>query len=156
MTENATPSTSISKEESINPAAHFVYECTSISREELIDRAAHFVYEAARWAAQAANAPIIPAPWIDREEPFKVQFRQAVERQCIGSPSDSPEELHNSWMFSYLTMGWRYGNRYSAKEKTHPDLLPYCYLEKREQDKDRVFMALCEIVRQWIIPEWSH
>ena len=34
--------------------------------------------------------------------------------------------------------------------KTHPDLVPYAQLGQLERDKDAVFVALCEIARQWI------
>lgn len=114
------------------------------------ERRAEFVYNAARLAAQAATAPIIPVPWKEREEPFKKQFREVIKRQCGEQRSTSPEELHGSWMQAYFVMGWVYGEEYSKENKIHPDLVPYADLEQREQDKDAVFVALCEIARQWI------
>ena len=116
----------------------------------LTERRAVFVYEAARLAAQAANAPIVPVSWDEREEHFKVQFRQVIERQCSDQRSNSPEELHGSWMQAYSLMGWAYGPEYSHEKKTHPDLVSYADLEQLERDKDAVFTALCEIARQWI------
>lgn len=117
---------------------------------DLMERRAKFVYDAARLAAQAANAPIIPVPWDDREAPFKAQFQKVIERQCGEQRSRSPEELHGSWMQAYFIMGWVYGPEYNRESKTHPDLLPYVDLEQLERDKDAVFVALCEIARQWI------
>ena len=114
------------------------------------ERRAIFVYDGARLAAIAAGAPIIPVPWAEREEPFKAQFREVIERQCGPQRSMSPEELHGSWMQAYYGMGWIYGTKYSREEKTHPDLVHYAQLGKLEQDKDSVFVALCEIARQWI------
>jgi len=116
----------------------------------LTERRAKFVYEAARLQAKAVNAPVIPDGWEEREEPFKKQFYEVIERQCGEQRSKSPEELHGSWMQSYLTMGWKYDENYSRENKTHPDLVPYADLEQREQDKDAVFVSLCEIARQWI------
>lgn len=116
----------------------------------LTERRARFVYDAARLAAIAAGAPIVPVPWDDREAPFRSQFLSVIERQCGPSRSTSPEELHGSWMQSYLTMGWVYGDTYSRENKTHPDLVPYAKLGQLERDKDAVFVALCEIARQWI------
>jgi len=116
----------------------------------LVDRRAKFVYDGARLAAMAANAPIIPVIWDEREEPFKDQFLKVIERQCGEQRSQSPEELHESWMRAYFAMGWEYGGKYSREEKIHPDLVPYTQLGKLEQDKDSVFVALCEIARQWI------
>jgi hypothetical protein len=114
------------------------------------ERRAEFVYEAARLAAIAAAAPIIPAFWTDREGPFRKQFVEVIERQCGPQRSSSPEELHGSWMQAYYAMGWQYGEVYDTDKKLHPDLVPYAELGQLEQDKDAVFVALCEIARLWI------
>ena len=116
----------------------------------LLEHRAKFVYDAARLAAQAADAPIIPVTWDEREESFKAQFRKVIERQCGEQRSCSPEELHGSWMQAYFAMGWVYGPTYSRENKIHPDLVPYANLGQLERDKDTVFVALCEIARQWI------
>jgi len=117
---------------------------------EITEQRAKFVCDGVRLTAQAASAPIIPVPWDEREEPFKAQFREVIERQCSDQRSRSPEELHGSWMQAYFAMGWVYESEYSRENKTHPDLVPYADLGKLEQDKDAVFVALCEIARQWI------
>jgi len=116
----------------------------------LTERRAKFVYESARLAAQVAEAPIIPDEWEKRELPFKEQFYEVIERQCGMERSNSPEELHESWMQSYFDMGWVYGDTYDREKRIHPDLVPYSQLGQEEQDKDAVFIALCEIARQWI------
>ena len=116
----------------------------------LTERQAEFVYEGARIAAMAARAPIIPVPWVEREEDFHLQFLAVIERQCGPQRSTSPEELHSSWMQSYLAMGWVYGDEYDREKRIHPDLVPYAQLGQLERDKDAVFVALCEIARQWI------
>ncbi len=116
----------------------------------ITERRAQFVYDAARLAAQAARAPIIPALWEAREEPFKEQFRKVIVRQCGDQRSQSPEELHGSWMQAYFAMGWVYGPKYDREKKLHPDLVPYADLGQLERDKDAVFVALCEIARQWV------
>lgn len=122
----------------------------TLIKSTLTERRAEFVYNAARLAAQAAAAPIIPVLWVEREEAFKTQFLEVIERQCGEMRSNSPEELHGSWMQSYITMGWKYGEVYSREDKIHPDLVPYDQLGKLEQDKDAVFVALCEIARLWV------
>jgi hypothetical protein len=109
-----------------------------------------FVYDAARLAALAANAPIVPVPWAERDDAFREQFRDVIERQCGPMRSSSPEELHGSWTQAYIDMGWTYSEKHDPNAKTHPDLVPYAQLEHREQEKDAVFVALCEIARQWI------
>ncbi len=109
-----------------------------------------FVYEAARLAALGAGAPIIPVPWGERENDFKGQFLKVIERQCGPQRSNSPEELHGSWMQAYLTNGWKYGEKYDREARIHPDLVPYGQLGQLEKDKDAVFVALCEIAREYI------
>lgn len=117
---------------------------------ELNERRAIFVYEAARLAAIAAKAPIVPAPWREREEDFKEQFLKIIERQMGQQRSASPAELHGSWMQAYLDRGWVYGDTYDAAKRKHPDLVPYDDLGTLEKDKDAVFVALCEIARLYV------
>ena len=113
-------------------------------------RRAVFVYMGARLAALAAQAPVIPAEWDNREEDFKEQFLKVIKRQCGPQRSSSPSELHGSWMQAYYDRGWVYGKKYSQKLRYHPDLVPYDKLGKLEQDKDAVFILLCEIARLYI------
>lgn len=117
---------------------------------DLNERRATFVYEAARLAAAASKALIVPARWDDREAAFRTQFLEVIERQCGERRSSSPEELHGSWVQAYIEMGWVHGDIYDQGEKTHPDLVPYDQLGQLEQDKDAVFVALCEITRLWV------
>lgn len=114
------------------------------------ERRAEFVYNGARIAAIAAQAPIIPVQWSEREEAFKAQFLKVIERQCRDQRSNSPEELHGSWMQAYFAMGWVYGEVYNRERRIHPDLVPYVQLGQLERDKDAVFVALCEIARLFI------
>ena len=116
----------------------------------LTERRAVFVYEAARLAAIAAEAPIIPRQWIEREGDFRAQFLRVIEHQMGPQRSNSPEELHGSWTQAYDANGWVYGDAYDVDKRTHPDLVPYAQLEQREQDKDAVFVTLCEIARLYV------
>ncbi len=118
--------------------------------ENLNERRARFVYEGARIAAIAACAPIIPEPWDKREEPFKAQFRDVIAKQCGPDRSGCPERLHDDWVKAYEKMGWVYGDERDPIKKTHPDMVPYWDLGQLERDKDAVFVALCEIARQWV------
>lgn len=116
----------------------------------LKERRAEFIYNGARIAAIASEAPIVPVQWSEREDAFRAQFLDVIERQCGEQRSRSPEELHGSWMQAYFAMGWVYGEVYDRENKIHPDLVPYAELGQLERDKDAVFVALCEIARQFI------
>jgi hypothetical protein len=122
----------------------------TILEERVNRRRAEFVYDAARLAARMACAPIVPVPWIEREKDFRDQFLKVIEQQCGPNRSSNPKELHESWMEAYYQMGWRWGETYDRENRFHPDLVPYNQLGQLEQDKDSVFVALCEIARQWI------
>ena len=123
---------------------------TDPTLDALLERRAAFIYDAARLAAIAANAPVIPVVWIEREQAFRDQFLKVIERQCGEQRSTSPEELHGSWMQAYFAMGWVYGEKYDREKRVHPDLVPYAQLGQLERDKDAVFVALCEIARLYI------
>jgi len=121
--------------------------------EDLTERQAQFIYEAARLAAIAAKAPVVPLPWNEREDAFRKQFLEVIKRQCGEQRSKSPEELHGSWMQAYYAMGWVYGEKYDKEKRIHPDLVPYEQLGQLERDKDSVFVSLCEIARMFIYDE---
>jgi hypothetical protein len=114
---------------------------------------ARFVYEAARLAAEAAGAPIVPAVWEERDQHFKDQFLRIIAQETGPDRISNPRMLHMSWVQAYSDMGWQYGEKYDAEAKTHPDMVPYSRLGQLEQDKDDVFVALCDIARQWIMPD---
>ena len=120
--------------------------------DSLNSRRAEFVYNTARLAAIAAGAPVIPQVWHNREKAFRSQFLAVIERQCGPQRSSSPEELHGSWMQAYFSMGWVHGE-FDPEKRTHPDLVPYDQLGQLERDKDAVFIALCEIAREFIYAE---
>jgi hypothetical protein len=119
----------------------------------LMERRAEFIYNGARLAAIAAQAPIVPVEWAQREPAFRSQLLDVIERQMGDERSESPEELHGTWVQAYLDMGWVYGETYDREARIHPDLVPYNELGQLERDKDAVFVALCEIARQWIYEE---
>lgn len=126
-------------------------DAVTLPRERTLTlRRAIFVYEGARLAAVQADAPIIPEPWYARSEDFRRQFEGVIEQQCGPDRKSSPEELHDDWVKAYEEMGWSFGWVRDPVAKTHPDMVPYEDLDPLEQDKDAVFVALCEIARQWI------
>ena len=114
----------------------------------LEERRAIFVYEAARVENAAAGRPINPEPWEQRRSDFRANMTEAVTRQCGSDRLTSPEALHNAWWEAYKEMGWEYGPVRDTVNKTHPDMVPFGKLGRKEQEKDWVFFMLCEIVRR--------
>lgn len=112
-----------------------------------------FVYEAARLQAIAANAPIIPERWHQRDEAFRSQFLGVIEMMMGPNRKLSPAELHADWVRAYEVMGWSYGETRNVEAKTHPDMVPFEELGLVEKAKDAVFVALCEIARRWTPPK---
>lgn len=120
----------------------------------LLERRAIFIYEAARLQAAAVNAPVIPEPWSAREREFKEQMLHGIITQMMGPDRfTDAEAAHDSWWDKYKEMGWSYGPRRDPVAKTHPDMVPFAELGWEERIKDAVFIALCEIARQWIVDE---
>ena len=116
----------------------------------LIERQAYFIYEAARLAAIAAEAPIIPLTFDEREDDFRNQFFDCVAQYVSDDLLPDPKQLHDNWMQAYFDNGWVYGETLDADARTHPDLVPYEELGQLERDKDDVFRALCVIAKHWI------
>lgn len=103
---------------------------------------AKFIYEAARLEAIWSKRTIVPEKWEERDEKFRKQFIEIVEKYITMKQLPTPEEAHNSWMESYFEMGWKYGEKRDVEKKTHPDLLPFYDLPQDERDKDAIFLAL--------------
>ena len=59
----------------------------------ITERRAEFVYNAARLAAEAAGAPIIPVLWAEREDAFRSQFLNVIESVFSGM---AKAVIHNS------------------------------------------------------------
>ena len=117
-------------------------------KTKLAERRAIFVYEAARIENEVANRPINPEVWHERDEKFRKNMIRAVARQCGKNASKSVVELHDRWVQAYKRMGWKYGEVRDTKLKTHPDMVSYRKLCKKEQEKDWVFFMLCKIAKR--------
>lgn len=112
------------------------------------ERRAWFVYMAARVENVAAKRPINPETWLDRDQKFRRNMIRAVAKQCGPKRMTSPAKLHQAWVEAYLKMGWKYGRKRDVALKTHPDMVPFAKLGRKEQEKDWVFFMLCEIARR--------
>ena len=107
-----------------------------------------WIYEAARLEAAWAKCPIVPEPWDQRDEAFRRQMTDYVNRLLSTEPMPTPEEAHQSWMEAYFKMAWIAGPAYDAITKTHPDLVPFMELPMAERKKDEIFLLLVQTVKQ--------
>lgn len=116
----------------------------------LLERRTVFIYETARLQAASVNAPIIPEPWSTRDWAFRSQMVQHVAFMMSPDRFTDPGIAHDSWWDAYEKLGWMYGPVRDPDKKTHPDMIPFSELGWQERIKDAVYIALCEIARQWI------
>lgn len=119
----------------------------------LLERKAIFVYESTRLQAAAAEAPIVPPPWSERDAKFRDQFLALIKRSDGPFRFRDAEAAHDSWWNAYHEMGWVYGPELDYAKKTHPDMVPFEKLGWRERIKDAVFVALLELARKWVVDE---
>ena len=117
-------------------------ECPKYKETMKYEIITELIYEAARLEAIWSKRSIIPEKWIDRDDKFRKQMVETIEKYLLMEQLPNPEEAHNSWMKSYFEMGWKYGEKRDTEKKTHPDLLPFHNLPQDERDKDAIFLAL--------------
>lgn len=61
----------------------------------------------------------------------------------------TPEESHESWLKQKLEEGWVYGKEKDPALKTHPCIMRYEDLPKRQQAKDKLFKAVVDSFKPW-------
>jgi hypothetical protein len=114
----------------------------NMKTQQEIEKITELIYKAARLEAIWSKRSIIPEKWEERDEKFRKQMIDVVEKYLAMEQLPTPEEAHNSWMKSYFEMGWKYGEKRDVEKKTHPDLVPFYDLPQDERDKDAIFLAL--------------
>jgi hypothetical protein len=114
----------------------------------LIEAIARLIYEGTRVEATWSKRSIVPEKWEARDDAFRKQFIEIIERYLDMDPLPSPEEAHNSWMEEYFKMGWKYGPQRDPEAKTHPDLRPFSDLPKDERDKDAIFLVMVWLAKR--------
>lgn len=67
------------------------------------------------------------------------QCQSALEGVRAVIDGKTPEQLHESWMLSKISDGWRYGEVKDAEAKTHPCIVPYDSLPEFQRRKDDLF-----------------
>jgi hypothetical protein len=115
---------------------------------DLIEAISRLIYEGTRVEATWSKRSIVPEHWEARDQAFRQQFIDLIEKYLDMDPLPSPEEAHNSWMEEYFNMGWKYGPKRDPEAKTHPDLRPFSDLPKDERDKDAVFLVMVWLAKR--------
>jgi len=106
------------------------------------------IYEATRLEARWSNRSIVPEKWEKRDKAFQNQMVKIIEKYLKLKRLPTPKQAHDSWMKSYLKMGWKYGKKRDKVLKTHPDMVDYNKLPKDEKDKDAIFLSFVWLVKK--------
>ena len=117
---------------------------------DLVKRRAWWVYETARLEAIASRRLIVPEPFGVRESVFQQQFYDVIRRNCAPDYDTTPAHEHDLWVKAYREMGWCYGPARDPVVKAHPDMVLFAELPLAEQEKDAVFLELCDLARRFI------
>lgn len=113
-----------------------------------LDQISEFIYEATRIEAEWSKRPIVPEKWQERDDKFRNQFIDIINKYMYMDKLPTPEEAHESWVQSYYKMGWKYGNIRNTEKKTHPDLIPFEQLPQAEKDKDAIFLSFVWLAKK--------
>ena len=68
-------------------------------------------------------------------------YEKAIQEIKDGTRK-SPEELHKKWCEDRFKDGWTFGEYKNVEKKTHPCLVDYKDLSKREKVKDTIFLEI--------------
>lgn len=75
------------------------------------------------------------------------QCQSALEGVRAVIDGKTQEQLHESWMLSKISDGWRYGEVKDAEAKTHPCIVPYDSLPEFQRRKDELFRdTVCAVL----------
>ena len=65
----------------------------------------------------------------------------------IAHPEVSYKALHDYWMQEIINTGWSYGAIKDEEAKTHPSMIPFEQLSKKEQQKDKFFFTIVQALK---------
>jgi len=110
----------------------------------------HAQVEAAARAAHEVNRSYCEAMGDTSQKPWAEapnwQCQSALEGVRAVIDGKTPEQLHESWMMSKISDGWRYGEVKDAEAKTHPCIVPYAELPEFQRRKDELFRGTVRAV----------
>ena len=118
-----------------------------MKNKKLLENLAEIIYEATRLEAKWSNRSIVPEKWNNRDDKFRTQFIDIIDKYMSQDNLPTPKEAHDSWVESYKQMGWKFGEKRDIKKKTHPDMVPFEKLPKDERDKDAIFLMAVWIAK---------
>lgn len=95
-----------------------------------------------------ANGDMSQVDWEDAPEWQKQSTLESV-RFRLENPDAPISAQHDQWMESKLKDGWVYGPIKHAGEKTHPCLVPFEDLLPFEKDKDALFAAIVNSLKDY-------
>jgi hypothetical protein len=65
----------------------------------------------------------------------------------LNNPEATAEDSHKAWLKQKEEEGWKYGPVKDPEKKEHPCFVPYDQLPVEQQEKDRLFKGVIELVR---------
>lgn len=65
-----------------------------------------------------------------------------VVRKTIAEKIEDPEKAHENWLKEMVGEGWSFGPEFDETKKTHPNMVTYDQLEKGQQTKDYLYLAI--------------
>lgn len=103
-----------------------------------IEEAAKAAHEANRRLQIENKEAVISPSWDETDAEVKESGIVGIKR-VIDNPFITSEDLHESWLETKRSQGWRYGEVRSNELKLHNCMVPYAQLPASQQLKDKVF-----------------
>ena len=100
-----------------------------------------FVHESIR-AFRRATGDTAPLPSWDELPKEKQEITMDTVIRLVQDPDMNEVDVHNQWVLSKFDDGWRYGDTYDEKKKTHPLIVPYTDLPQEERLKDSLVRGI--------------
>jgi hypothetical protein len=99
-----------------------------------------------------ANGDYSQKTWEFASKDIQSNARLGVS-YSLANPEATPEDQHNNWCKDKVNAGWVFGDQKDQDAMTHPCLVPYQSLPEFQKDKDRMFIAMVNLLSGRIISE---
>ena len=109
---------------------------------DVFDEICRIAHEANR-IVQRINGEEVDGPW---EQISKAKQTSTIAGVTKVMEGETPEELHESWVYHKLKLGWTYGPEKSEDKKTHPCMVPYNQLSRNDRVKDHMFQNVVNAI----------